>query len=288
MKKYIKLMRVRHYVKNLLVFVALICSGRLFELTKALQGLSGFFTFCLISSVVYIVNDIRDREKDRHHPIKKNRPIACGSVSVKGALILASLLFGIAMLCNFAVFKLLSTLLLALYFILNLAYSLGLKNVPLLDVTILVSGFLIRIMYGAYITGISVSGWLYLTVVSLSFYFAFGKRRNEAKQVGTERNTRNVLKHYPSDFLNKNMNMCLTLANTFYALWTMDEATVRLYDSKYLILTVPIVFLITMKYSLDVEGNSHGDPVEVLAGDKILLVLCALYLFTMFTVLYIL
>ena len=279
-------MRVQHYVKNLLVFVALVCSGQLFDPAKALGGLAGFFTFCMISSVVYIINDIRDREKDRHHPIKKKRPIADGSVSVKGALIFASVLFVVAILCNFAVFNPLSTLLLLAYFILNIAYSLGLKNIPLLDVTILVSGFLIRIMYGAYITGISVSGWLYLTVVSLSFYFAFGKRRNESKQIGETENTRAVLKRYPSDFLNKNMNTCLTLANTFYALWTMDEDTVRLYDSRYLILTVPIVFLITMKYSLDVEGNSHGDPVEVLLKDKVLLILCVLYIAVMFWVLY--
>ena len=146
MKKYIKLMRVQHYVKNLLVFVALLCSGQLFDPAKALRGLAGFFTFCMISSVVYIINDIRDREKDRHHPIKKNRPIADGSVSVKRALIFASVLFVIAILCNFAVFNPLSTLLLLAYFVLNLAYSLGLKNIPLLDVTILVSGFLIRIM----------------------------------------------------------------------------------------------------------------------------------------------
>ena len=288
MKKYIKLMRVHHYVKNLLVFVALVCSGQLFDSQKALGGFAGFFTFCMISSVVYIVNDIRDREKDRHHPTKKNRPIACGSISAGRAWIFASVLFCIALLCNLAVFNPLATALLLTYFILNLGYSFGLKNIPLLDVTILVSGFLIRIMYGAYITGISVSGWLYLTVVSLSFYFAFGKRRNESRRIEEKEKTRAVLKRYPTDFLNKNMNMCLTLANTFYALWTMDEATIRLYESRYLILTVPIVFLITMKYSLDVEGNSDGDPVEVLTKDKVLLVLCALYLAVMFTVLYLL
>ncbi len=286
MKKYIKLMRIHHYVKNLLVFVALICSGQLFDPTKTMRGLIGFFTFCLISSVVYIINDIRDREKDRNHPIKKNRPIACGSISIRKAWGVTAVLFSTAVLGNLAVFHPISTLLLLIYFILNLAYSFGLKNIPLLDVTILVSGFLIRIMYGAYITGISVSGWLYLTVVSMSFYFAFGKRRNEAKQLGAKENTRSVLKHYPSDFLNKNMNMCMTLANTFYALWTMDEATVRLYDSRYLMLTVPIVFLITMKYSLDVEGDYDGDPVEVLIKDRVLLILCALYLVVMFTVLY--
>ena len=95
-----------------------------------------------------------------------------------------------------------------------------------------------------------------------------------------------MLKAYPINFLDKNMGMCLTLANVFYALWSMDEKTKELYNNDYLILTVPIVLLITMKYSLDVEGESDGDPVEVLIHDKVLLALCVLYLAVMFMILY--
>lgn len=176
-------------------------------------------------------------------------------------------------------------MLLVLYLVLNLAYSFGLKNVPIVDVTILVAGFLIRILYGALVTEIAISNWLYLTVIALAFYFAFGKRRNELKQVGGGE-TRRVLKAYPVDFLDKNMGMCLTLANVFYALWSMDEKTVSLYNNRYLVFTVPIVLLITMKYSLDIEGESDGDPVEVLLHDKVLLLLCVVYLAVMFMILY--
>ena len=98
--------------------------------------------------------------------------------------------------------------------------------------------------------------------------------------------TRQVLKAYPVNFLDKSMGMCLTLANVFYALWSMDEKTMSFYKSKYLIFTVPIVLLITMKYSLDIEGDSDGDPVEVLLHDKVLLILCVLYLAVMFAILY--
>ena len=188
-------------------------------------------------------------------------------------------------MCNCITFHIVSTSLLALYLVLNLAYSFGLKNIPIVDITILVSGFLIRILYGAVITQITISNWLYLTVIAISFYFALGKRRNELKHISSGE-TRQVLKAYPVSFLDKSMSMCLTLANTFYALWSMDEKTIATYNSKYLIFTVPIVLLITMKYSMAVEGESDGDPVEVLLHDKILLTLCVLYLAVMFMILY--
>lgn len=285
MKHYLKLMRVHHYIKNLLVFAALACSGQLLNQKKLAFGVIAFIAFSMVSSTVYIVNDIRDREKDRKHPTKCKRPIAAGTVTVRQACGLTIVLLVIALVCNGMIFQPVSTLLLGLYLLLNLAYSFGLKNIPIVDVTILVAGFLIRIMYGAFVTGITISNWLYLTVIALSFYFSLGKRRNELKNIG-DGETRQVLKSYPISFLNKSMCMCLTLANVFYALWSMDERTKTFYNMEYLILTVPIVLLITMKYSLDIEGESDGDPVEVLIHDKILLILCMLYLAIMFIILY--
>lgn len=285
MKHYLKLMRPHHYIKNFLVFAALVCSGQLFDFEKLAAGMAGFAAFCFVSSVVYIINDIRDQEKDRKHPTKCHRPIAAGTVSVKGAWALAAALLLIAVVCNGVSFHPTATSLLALYLVLNLAYSFGLKNIPIVDITILVAGFLIRILYGALVTGITISNWLYLTVIALSFYFALGKRRNELKHI-SEGQTRQVLKAYPISFLDKSMGMCLTLANVFYALWSMDEHTASLYNNNHLVFTVPIVLLITMKYSLDVEGESDGDPVEVLLHDKVLLALCVLYLAVMFMILY--
>ena len=284
MKHYLKLMRVHHYIKNFLVFAALACSGQLFDLRKLGAGAAAFVAFCMVSSVVYIVNDIRDQEKDRRHPTKCRRPIAAGTVSVRNAWILAAALLAVAVGCNCLGFHWGATLLLALYFVLNLAYSFGLKNVPIVDITILVSGFLIRVLYGALVTDIVISNWLYLTVIAVAFYFALGKRRNELRQLGGGE-TRAVLKAYPESFLDKSMGMCLTLANVFYALWSMDENTVSAYGNS-LVFSVPIVLLITMKYSLTIEGESDGDPVEVLLHDKVLLLLCLAYLLTMFASLY--
>ncbi len=284
MKHYIKLMRPHHYIKNFLVFAALACSGQFFDPQKLLSGCAGFAAFCLVSSVVYIINDIRDVEKDKRHPTKCRRPLPAGLVSLGGARILAVVLVVIAAVCNGLVFRGLSTALLAAYLVLNLGYSFGLKNVPIVDVTILVSGFLLRMFYGAIVTGIEVSSWLYMTVIAISFYFALGKRRNELKQLKTG-DTRKVLESYPVSFLDRSMNMCLTLAIVFYALWSTDEKIVAEHG-QYLSFTVPIVLLIVMKYSLNIEGESDGDPVEVLLHDKVLLALCLVYFAAMFMILY--
>lgn len=281
---YLREMRVHHYVKNILLFVALVCSGQILELGQVVRCLWGFGAFCAIASAIYFLNDLRDFEKDRRHPVKCHRPIASGQISPKQARCCIIGLLLIAMLCNSRVFHLGASALLMLYFVLNLAYSFGLKNYPLVDVTILVSGFLIRVVYGAIICGISVSNWLYLTVIAVSFYLALGKRRNELTgQKGND--TRHVLQYYSESFLDKSMYMCLGLSNMFYALWTMDKAGTG--AGSPIIWTVPLVLLISLKYSLTIEGESDADPVEVLLHDKFLLTLCALFTLYFVAILYV-
>ena len=279
-------MRVHHYMKNLLVFAALVCSGQLFVPAKLCADVLGFFAFCAASSAIYIINDIRDCEKDRRHPTKCRRPIASGAVSVRNAACLAVVLFVLAALVIAPVFKLSAALLLLLYIVLNLAYSFGIKNVPIADITVLAAGFVIRVIYGAQLTEIIISNWLYLAVFAMSFYLALGKRRGELIQVA-DGDTRSVLKAYPLDFLNRNMTMCLTLGNVFYALWSMDQVTTAFYHNRLLIFTVPIVLLITLKYSLTIDTASDGDPVEVLIHDRALLLLVLLYLAAMLGILYV-
>ena len=287
MNRYFKLMRVHHYMKNLLVFTALVCSGQFFDTAKLSADVLGFLAFCATSSAIYIINDIQDRDKDRQHPTKCHRPIAAGTVSIRSAALLVVALLVLAILLNALAFQLSAALLLALYVVLNLAYSFGLKNVPIADITVLAAGFVIRVIYGAQLTDIVISNWLYLSVFALSFYLALGKRRGELIHVSDDHNTRSVLKAYPLDFLNRSMTMCLTLANVFYALWSMDQTTTAFYHNRLLIFTVPIVLLITLKYSLTIEGASDGDPVEVLIHDHTLLLLVLLYLAAMLGILYV-
>lgn len=294
-KEYIKLIRVKHYFKNVLIFLPLIFSGNIFNIEKLIISIIGFIAFSFVASVVYIINDIRDIENDRKHPIKRKRPLPAGTVSKKEAIILAIVMLLIAYLLNTIIFVrcnmtiqnlVMSMILLSLYILLNIAYSFGLKNKPIIDIVILVSGFLIRILYGSAITNIEVSNWLYLTVISGSFYMGLGKRRNEIKKQGDK--SREVLKRYSKEFLDKNMYVCLTLSIVFYALWCVDSATIQRMGTNLMVWTVPIVMIILMKYSLDVEGDSYGDPVDVLFKDKILLLIVALYAISVFSIMYLL
>ena len=178
MKKYLYLMRVHHYIKNILIFMPLIFSGNLTDRRKFTATLLGMIAFSLVTSAVYIINDIRDAEKDRMHPTKKNRPIASGAVTPFHAVVLmVFILIAAVVLLVVSDATAGSYALVILYLFINVAYSMGLKDVPLLDVTILASGFLLRVLFGAVLTGTEVSEWLYLTVLSGAFYFSLGKRR---------------------------------------------------------------------------------------------------------------
>ena len=277
MKNYLKLLRVKHYIKNLLIFAPLVFSRNLTNPPLLLNACLGFLVFCLISSFVYIVNDVRDCEKDRLHSTKCKRPIASGAVSKRSAGVLAAVLLLLAAalcvyLCRVSFWAAVVPL---LYVGVNLLYSFGLKNQPVIDVTILALGFVLRLMYGSAVTGIAVSAWLLLTVMALSFYLGLGKRRGELMR--EQDGTRGVLKAYNKSFLDKNMYLCLGLAIVFYSLWCIDADTVARIGSNALVWTVPLALVICLKYGLDVEGDSDGDPVEVVLGDKVLLCVIALF-----------
>lgn len=286
MKKYLKLMRVHHYLKNVLIFLPLVFSQNLFDLTLLRKTILGFLSFSILSSIVYIINDIQDVEKDRKHPTKCKRPIASGAVSVRNAYILAIVIAIVGITLNYFACgsNIWGWIFVLLYVGLNFAYSMGLKNLPIIDITILVSGFLLRVLYGAAVTSIQVSNWLYLTVIAMSFYLGLGKRRNELDTQGSK--SRKVLKFYNHDFLDKNMYMCLGLTIVFYSLWCVDGTTIARYSNSNIVWTVPLVMLICMKYSLDVEGNSDGDPVSVLLKDKILMGMVFLYVLIVLLIIY--
>lgn len=277
MKKYLKLMRVKHYIKNFLVFLPFIFSGQFFKPFYFVRAVVGFFAFCLLSSAIYIFNDIRDVERDRLHPTKKNRPIANGSISKRAAYLLgACLLLATAVLQYFSqAAQWYAWIILLVYLLLNIAYSMKLKNIPIVDIAILVSGYVLRVLYGSALGGIEISRWLYLTVISMSFYLGLGKRRNELIRQD-DLAKRNVLQFYNQSFLDKNMYMCLALTIAFYSLWAVDPITIARINTENIVWTVPLVILICMSYSLHVERDSDGDPVEVLLGDKLLLSLVVL------------
>ena len=273
MKKYIKLLRVKHYIKNGLLFIPLFFSGEFFcDMSRIKNLLLAFLAFSFMASVVYIINDINDVEKDRNHAVKRKRPIASGEVSIKKAIMIAGILFLLSIILNFGATSTLinyGCMYILLYGAINVLYSTKIKEYPIIDVVFLAAGFLIRVLYGAFVSQVRVSNWLLLTVIVFSLDMGLGKRRNELiKQ--KEKITREVLKYYPYEFLDKMMQMFMTLGIVFYSLWTLNVSSETMEHNQFM-WTVPIVIFICMKYTLIVEGDSYGDPVDVLLSDKTLI-----------------
>jgi 4-hydroxybenzoate polyprenyltransferase len=279
---YIQLFRVPHYIKNLLLFVPLCFGLGFFDITKITVVVMGFVAFSLLASAVYIVNDLKDIEKDRQHSVKRFRSLASGNLSTKSAIVSLFVLFVLFIIitvfciapnCQENLTAIISLVL--LYTLLNIGYSFGLKDIPILDIIILASGYVIRILFGALLTNVTVSAWLYLTVTTGAFYLGFGKRRNEI--IKSEQGTRTSLKLYTQNFLDKNMYMCQTLCLVFYALWSIDKATIERLHTGNFIYTTPLVLVILLKYSLNIEADSDGDPTTVILHDKIIIFLILLY-----------
>jgi len=281
-RAYIKLMRPKHYLKNFLIFLPLMFSGHLFERHYLSHSIFAFVAFSLIASTVYIINDFKDREADALHPKKKHRPLASGAISPSAALGLAVVLVIVAGVFQYwANFSLVSIGLLAGYVLINILYSFGLKNIPIMDVAILSLGFVLRVLYGGSAVGIEISKWLYLAILAFSFYLSLGKQRNEIRTIGTH--TRKVNRFYNQEFLDKNMYVCLGLTIVYYSLWAIDPAQVH----KQVFWTIPVVLLIVMTYSLSVEESaSDGDPVSVVLNNKALLTLLVFYAVLMTTLVY--
>lgn len=269
MKEYIKCLRPHHWIKNILVFLPVIFNRSLFDGELAIKAVVGIAAFSFAASAIYILNDMMDYEKDRAHPVKCRRPIASGKVRKEIAAAIGIVLTLLAMAVSWKIAGVMAVAMLFLYAVINVGYSMGLKNCPIVDVVILVMGFLLRIFYGSAVTGIEISNWLYLTIIAFAFYFGLGKRRNEL--AGSGGKTRKVLQYYNNNFLDKNMYMCVALGIMFYSLWTIEHT------SRFLVWSVPMVLVICMKYSLDIEVRSDGDPVEVLVHDKVLVIMCLVY-----------
>ena len=279
MKNYISLIRPRSWAKNGIVFLPLFFHGSLLQTAALASAFYAFFTFCVAASFVYILNDIRDIDYDKLHFVKKNRPIASGVISTKQASTFAIiLLLLVIVLCviAFPLFGLPFSLFIFAYIVLNIAYCFGGKNVPLVDVFFLSIGFLIRLYLGAYITGIPVSDWLYLTILCGSLYLSFGKRK---KELENSPDVRPVLYNYTIPFLTSAVNICLVLSITFYSLWCINTHPLNKF-------TIPVFLFTILKYHLTLENSLSGDPIENIFKDKLLLLFAFLLFLIMFFIQY--
>src|SRR5262245_44329885 len=262
-------LRPRQWLKNSLVFAPLLFSHNLFAPRALLGALGAFATFCVTSSSIYLFNDIRDVAQDRLHPHKRLRPIAAGELGIRTAsiamvaLLLLALAGGALVSPGFAA-------VVAFYWGINLLYSLWLKRQVILDVFVIASGFVLRVLAGGLAIAVPVSDWLLICTTLLALFLAFSKRRHELTVLGEEAAAhRQVLGEYSRGFLD--MMIAVVTASTVmsYALYTVSEETVRKFQTRSLILTLPFVLYGIFRYLyLVYQRNEGGDPTQTLLSDR--------------------
>ena len=266
MKTYLELFRVKHYIKNLLIFTTIIFGADLFT-NDFYKILIGFISFSLMSSVIYIINDIIDYDLDKKTPVKKNKPISSGKISKDKALKISILTFFLSLILNYFTCSLFSYLYLLAYFLLNLFYSFYGKNIPYLDLLLIITFYIIRIDYGAMILNVTVSLILNLTVIFGSLYLILTKRRVEIEN----KKCHKVLKKYDKKRLRIFSIISLILMLICYVIWCLMQ------HIKYIMFTPILVLLIFIRYDKEAKKSLDGNLVDVLLNDKILTLICILY-----------
>jgi len=256
-------LRPRQWLKNLLVFAGLVFATKLGDAGRWLEALAAFGAYCAISSAAYLVNDLRDREDDRLHPVKRARPIARGELSLRAAVTLAAGLAAVALVLT-GVLGLVSVAFLLAFAALQAAYTLSLKHVVLLDVLVIGSLFVIRAAAGAEAVDVRISPWLLLCTALLALFLALAKRRGELVLVGGQRAPgRPVLEGYSLELVDQLLAIVASSTVIAYSVYTL---TAR--DSKALLATVPFVIFGVFRYLLLVHRDDVGEePEQVLLTD---------------------
>ncbi len=275
-KEIIRLMRVRQYIKNAFVLIGIVFARQWDPDTLFSAGLA-FLSFCAISSAVYTLNDLLDVEADRQHPVKKFRPIASGSVTTKTALILAVVL----VVCSISIASLVNPLVVffvSTYACLNIAYSWRLKHIPILDVFVISTGFMLRLLTGTAGLEITPSSWLLLCSLMLTLFLGFTKRRAELLTLenldqDNLTQTRRVLDQYTSDAIEQFIAISAACTILSYSLYTVSSETIEKHGSSYLIYTVPFVIYGIYRYILMLHMKEKGhDAAHDLYTDPHLIV----------------
>jgi 4-hydroxybenzoate polyprenyltransferase len=262
-------MRPREWSKNLLVFSSLIFSKSLTDPKNFAITLAGFLTFCAASSGVYIFNDLCDLKADREHPTKRDRPIASGQLNLNVARSAALTLFVLAGVAAWLLDPGFAAVI-AVYIITCLGYSLGLKNLVILDVILIATGFVLRAISGAVLINVVPSEWLVLCTSMVALLIGFGKRRHELSLLeGAAEKHRKSLGDYSVTFLDAIMNICAGAALLTYALYTKADETVARVGSQWMLATIPFVVYGVFRYLFLIHRRqAGGDPVHILFHDR--------------------
>jgi 4-hydroxybenzoate polyprenyltransferase len=280
-------MRPQQWFKNLFVFSGVLFSKEIYDPPIFLSIIIVAIAFCIISSSVYILNDIVDMEVDQLHPQKKNRPLASGQISIRVAAVFGSILVAIGCLLGLSVSVTVFSILIA-YICLNIAYTLSLKNIFLLDVFCISAGFMLRIVAGTRGVGINPSKWLILCGIMITLFLAFAKRRSEIFTLDNDEEHRSVLRLYSTRYLDELITICASGVIITYSLYTMSPETVRIHQTQSLIYTVPFIIYALFRYIYLLKiGRSGSDPSrDVFRDPHLILAIIGWVLLTIWIIIY--
>jgi 4-hydroxybenzoate polyprenyltransferase len=279
-------LRPRQWVKNLFVFAGVIFSERLFT-ADAARALAAFVVFCALSGVVYLLNDVADRERDRAHPTKRLRPVASGALSVPAALGAALGLGVLALAAAAALGPGLVLTAIAYVGLLGL-YSVRLKHIVIVDVLTVASGFVLRAVAGAVAIAVEISGWLLICTVLIALFLALGKRRHEYLTLDAEAaRHRPILAEYSAALLDQMIAVVTASTVTAYALYTMSPETVAKFETRLLPATLPFVLYGIFRYLyLLYRRQLGGNPSEHFLNDRALLLNAVLWMVAVVAIIY--
>jgi 4-hydroxybenzoate polyprenyltransferase len=262
-------MRPQQYIKNIFVFLPLFFALKITNPELLFNALVAFISFSLAASAIYTLNDYHDIEEDRQHPIKKKRPLASGAITKHQALIVMAVL----LIVCFPVMATLSAkavIILAAYVLMNIAYSLYLKHVAVLDVTIIAIGFVLRLFVGSTVTNTPLSMWIVIMTFLLALFMALAKRRDDVLiYLNTGEKTRKVIDGYNLQFLNAAMEIMASVVIVAYTLYTTSAEVIDRVHSEYLYFTALFVILGVMRYlQIAFVLESSGSPTRIVLNDR--------------------
>ncbi len=279
---FIKLIRPKHWIKNLFVLIPLLVSGNLLDQTLLLPSFYGFLAFCLASSTIYVFNDIIDIENDRNHPIKKGRPLPSGIVTTNQAIFLIILLLAITIFITSRL-NMSSIVMLIAYSFLNILYTLKIKKYAILDIISISLGFVFRVQMGVFITELDTSAWLLVLTFSLSMLLALGKRKAEL-HLEIQNNSRKSLDGYNKEFITSMELIFITNTLVYYVLYTFFSESFPGDLSLFAFSSIFVLMGLSryLYLSINEKFDTFYDPVEILFKDKFIMVsviLWVLYLY---------
>jgi 4-hydroxybenzoate polyprenyltransferase len=284
---YLQLIRPKDWAKNLFLFVPLFFSGALFNWELYPLLIWGTVAFCFAASSIYIINDYRDVEEDKKHPVKFARPLASGAVSKSSAVVICAILFVSALGIGYAISaKFLFVI--CLYLALNLGYSFGLKTIAILDIIIVATGFVLRIKAGAVIAKIGLTEWLTIMVFLLALFMAIGKRRDDVLlKLSSGTDMRKSVKGYNLEFLNVVLALVCAVIVVAYFMYTMSpDVLIRMGTHRLFYTCLPVLAGIMRYLQIIFVQSASGSPTKILYKDRFIQAAILLWIASFYLIIY--